>query len=891
MALAADRAEIIRALRVLYAPGDVIELRVPKTRQRTKSGYFDNLELLARAAATVNGHGPGVYTTLNPVLPALLARAHNRVKDYAETTTSDADIAARRWLLLDFDPIRPAAISSSEAEHEAALFAARTAQVWLHRYDVPAESLVLANSGNGAHLLVRVEVPNDEPTTRLVQQVLNAVALYCGTPGVCVDRTVYNAARISKLYGTVAAKGDATAERPHRRAQLLEVPGRLLPVPARILEQIAALLPVEDPTEPKGYRSGASDFDVRTWLTDHGLVVQREKPWHAGATVLELAVCPFNAEHAGSAVVILDATGRFLFRCLHNSCTEKRWNDLRTLLEPDRPRSRTRVHTAEQASEGPHGRASGGEFFDERSRFVPAWLGKHLLTEAPIHLGHDRRLWRYTHGVYRPDGDDWAKERVRELVGDAFRRQQLEQVIAWLRARLPTLGHQPPLHLINCRNGLLDWRTGTLSPHTPGVLSTNQLPIAWNPDATCLTIRRFFAETLPWDTLDLIEELFGYALYPGNPFRKAVLLFGLGANGKSVLLGLFQGLLGPENVSAVSLQALGEQRFAASDLFGKLANICGDLDARAIEHTDFFKQITGGDLVRAEFKFRDAFTFQSYALPLFSANELPRTADQTDAWFDRWIVLPMERRFEGATEDPTLATTLAAELEGLLVHAVAGLCRLMAHGRFRLPPSVVAAGRRYRQTLDTVRAFIAEECNFERAGWLERAALYRRYREWCQDSGRFPLAATTFNQHLEQAFGDRIGQRTRRGRPGWLGLAWGLDSNAEGEGGGRGDEGDAFSPLSQDTQSGAECGGRGGNSSPSSPQAVPADREPGDDDPVLDLAEALDWPCVPLRPGLTILGTPAYWITFVRTAALRDREAAQAHLEHLRRARSSSEEW
>src|SRR5262249_9765895 len=342
--------------------------------------------------------------------------------------------------------------------------------------------------------------------------------------------------------------------------------------------------------------------------------------------------------------------------------------------------------------------------FDERGRFVPAWLGEHLLTEAPIHLGRDRRLWRYTDGVYRPDGDDWAKARVRELVGDAFRRQQLEQVIAWLRARLPTLRHQPPLHLINCRNGLLDWRTGTLTPHTPRVLSTNQLPIAWNPDATCLTIRRFFSETLPWDTLDLVEELFGYALYPGNPFRKAVLLFGLGANGKSVLLGLFTGLLGPENVSAVSLQALGEQRFAASDLFGKLANICGDLDARAIEHTDFFKQITGGDLVRAEFKFRDAFTFQSYALPLFSANELLRTAHQTDPGFDRWIVPPMARRFEGATDDPTLATTLAAELEGLLVHAVVGLRRLMAHGRFMLPSSVVAAGRRYRQTLDTVRA-------------------------------------------------------------------------------------------------------------------------------------------------------------------------------------------
>jgi P4 family phage/plasmid primase-like protien len=533
---------------------------------------------------------------------------------------------------------------------------------------------------------------------------------------------------------------------------------------------------------------------------------------------------------------------------------------------------------------------SAPSLFDEGGRFVPAWAGKQLLAEAHIHLGHDRRLWRYTDGVYRPDGDDWAKQRVRELVGDAFRRQQLDQVTAWLRARLPTLGHQAPLHLINCRNGLLDWRTSTLSPHTPLVLSTNQLPIAWNPDATCLTIRRFFAETLPWDTLDFIEELFGYALYPGNPFRKAVLLFGLGANGKSVLLRLFTGLLGPENVSAVSLQALGEHRFAAGDLFGKLANICGDLDARAIEHTDFFKQITGGDLVRAEFKFRDAFTFQSYALPLFSANELPRTADQTDAWFDRWVVLPMTRRFEGAADDPTLATTLAAELEGVLVHAVVGLHRLMTHGRFRLPSSVVAAGRCYRQTLDTVRSFIAEECHLERTGLLERAALYKRYREWCQDSGRFPLAATTFNQHLEQAFGDRIGQRTRRGRPGWLGLAWGIDPNADGAGGGRGDEGDALPTLSLDTQSGAGCGERGGTSSPSSPQPPPADREPGDDHPVLDLAEALDWPCVPLRPGLTILGNRAHWITFVRTASLRDREAAQAYLEHLGRDRTSGEE-
>src|SRR5262249_58324017 len=122
---------------------------------------------------------------------------------------------------------------------------------------------------------------------------------------------------------------------------------------------------------------------------------------------------------------------------------------------------------------------------------------------------------------------------------------------------------------------------------------------------------------------------------------------------------------------------------AAADVYGKLANICGDLDARAIHRTDCFKQITGGDPIMAERKFRDAFSFVAYALPLFSANEPPRTADQTDAWFDRWIILPMERRFEGPDADPTLSDGLAAELEGLLVLAVAGLQRPMPRGGAR----------------------------------------------------------------------------------------------------------------------------------------------------------------------------------------------------------------
>src|SRR5262249_27548874 len=141
--------------------------------------------------------------------------------------------------------------------------------------------------------------------------------------------------------------------------------------------------------------------------------------------------------------------------------------------------------TDQAALSSPGGWAS---FFTKDGRFIPARCGAYLATEARILLSRDRRLWRYVGGVYLPDADDWIAERVRDLVGEKFQRQQIDQATAWLRAQLPRLGHEPPTRFINCRNGLLDWETGDLHPHTAEVRSTNQLPIDWQPQATCPAI-------------------------------------------------------------------------------------------------------------------------------------------------------------------------------------------------------------------------------------------------------------------------------------------------------------------------------------------------------------------------------------------------------------------
>jgi hypothetical protein len=221
-----DPIPILEAARVLMAPGGVYELRVPKAgRDGTISGYFDTPEKLAAAAAGLDGLYPSIYVTLNPVEPALLARAANRLRKHAELTTSDLQVARRRWVLIDCDPVRPAGISSSEAEHGLAIETAR--RIWRELRKTGFPDPVVADSGNGCHLLYRVDLPNNEAATARVKRLLAGLAARFSTPEVSIDQTVFNAARIVKLYGTKVRKGDSTPDRPHRRARLLHVPDRI----------------------------------------------------------------------------------------------------------------------------------------------------------------------------------------------------------------------------------------------------------------------------------------------------------------------------------------------------------------------------------------------------------------------------------------------------------------------------------------------------------------------------------------------------------------------------------------------------------------------------------------------------------------------------------------
>lgn len=218
-----DLNEIERGISLLFEYGDVVEVRIPKTRAGVVSGYFDNHLMLAKAIreADAKYRASGVYVVINRLNPALLGRAYNRLREWAEYTTADNNILRRRFLPVDLDPVRPAGISSSDAEHAAAIERARfVADEMSKEWGRP----IIADSGNGGHLLYRIDLVNDAESLAFVSGALAELDRRYSDDVVKIDVTCANAARIWKAYGTVARKGDSIPGRPHRLSRILEVP-------------------------------------------------------------------------------------------------------------------------------------------------------------------------------------------------------------------------------------------------------------------------------------------------------------------------------------------------------------------------------------------------------------------------------------------------------------------------------------------------------------------------------------------------------------------------------------------------------------------------------------------------------------------------------------------
>jgi hypothetical protein len=222
-----DVNELRRAVRLLFDPDAGVQIQgLPSGRWRICKG--DDWPAIL-AAATELGDEKGAYFSLNPCPPDLTKAIHA------------GDMLRRRWLLLDIDPRRPPDTNSTEKEKATAWAVTERVQAFLGGWGWPGP--IVVDSGNGYHLLYRIDLPNDDAARVLLPRLIRALAARFDTKKVILDPKVHNANRISKLPGTWASKGPHSAQRPHRLCRIKTAPATVQVVAREQLQAVAAGTP------------------------------------------------------------------------------------------------------------------------------------------------------------------------------------------------------------------------------------------------------------------------------------------------------------------------------------------------------------------------------------------------------------------------------------------------------------------------------------------------------------------------------------------------------------------------------------------------------------------------------------------------------------------------
>ena len=248
--------------------------------------------------------------------------------------------------------------------------------------------------------------------------------------------------------------------------------------------------------------------------------------------------------------------------------------------------------------------------------------------------------------------------------------------------------------------------------------------------------------------------MFGYFLIPVNRAQKCFVVVGEAGAGKSVLLLVLNDiLLGKENVSNVTWQALNEG-FKSAELFGKLANIFADLPTKNIDDNGIFKALVGEDYLTVERKNKNPFSFQPYARLLFSCNTIPRNyGDKSEGFYRRLIIIRFTHAVPESKRDPDLLDKFRAEADGIFLWALEGLQRLMNNNfKFSVTDTNIQELQRYREDSNSVLSFVKECCEVDAGAEVVRTELYNQYKNYCTNCGLNPYSQKSFNNELETAY-------------------------------------------------------------------------------------------------------------------------------------------
>ncbi|RXG21250.1 DNA primase family protein [Leeuwenhoekiella marinoflava] len=374
--------------------------------------------------------------------------------------------------------------------------------------------------------------------------------------------------------------------------------------------------------------------------------------------------------------------------------------------------------------------------------------------------------------IYLYNGTYWAeldKETFQKFLGEAaekmgvakfsaryyqFRELLFKQFLG--TAYLPTPKADKDTVLINLQNGTFEIspQATHLRPFNRKDFITYQLPFEYNPQTKAPLFEAYLNRVLPdMERQKVLAEYLGFVFIKHGSNRlkeeKALILYGTGANGKSVFFEVVNALLGVENTSTFSLQNLTDEAgYYRAKIANKLVNYASEINGKL--EASIFKQLVSGEPITARLPYGQPMQLSQYAKLIFNCNELPRDVEHTNAYFRRFLIIPFDVTIPPKEQDKQLHTKIIdTELSGVFNWVLNGLNRLLEQKRFTECKAAFEAVENYKTQSDSVKMFVTEnEYKNSPTSYTLLKELYNEYKYFCNEDGFKPVSKTNFKLRL-----------------------------------------------------------------------------------------------------------------------------------------------
>lgn len=402
-------------------------------------------------------------------------------------------------------------------------------------------------------------------------------------------------------------------------------------------------------------------------------------------------------------------------------------------------------------------------FFDKHGTFLFDKFAEFIKNNNHV-VKINNQLHVYQEGTY-VNGNKFIEHEMIKYIPNLSRAKRLE-VLSYLDVSINTNSSPCDAKLIAFKNGIYDIETNQFLDFDPKFLITNKIDFNFNPDAYSLIVDHTLDKLACKDgqIRMLLEEVIGYTFYRRNELRKAFILTGDKANGKSTYLDMIKTLLGDKNTSALDLSELGD-RFKSAELFSKLANIGDDIGDEFIANPSVFKKLVSGDRINAERKGQDPFDFNNYSKLLFSANNIPRIKDKSGAVIDRLVIIPFNASFSANDPDfdPYIKYKLrtSESMEYLIKIGLNGLKRVLQNHKFTISSQVQKALVEYDEANNPILLFFREEPKIENEPTNK---VYQKYNEFCLANNFNAMGNIEFSKQVKKRLDYDIINKTINGK-------------------------------------------------------------------------------------------------------------------------------